>query len=48
MKTIKYIFSLVLLSFLYTSAVAQKQTPPEGGTPHDFKLPEKNLAKLSN
>ncbi|GAB3014543.1 pitrilysin family protein [Niabella terrae] len=33
---------------LTLTAVAQKQTPPEGGTPKDFKLPAKNTASLPN
>lgn len=42
---------LVLIGcvFLLAPAVlAQKQTPPEGGTPKDFKLPEKQTFKLDN
>ncbi len=42
---------LVLIGcvFLLVPAVlAQKQTPPEGGTPKDFKLPEKQTFKLDN
>ncbi len=39
----------VALSIVLTfSAHAQKQTPPEGGTPRDFKLPEKKISKLPN
>jgi predicted Zn-dependent peptidase len=48
MKTLKYIFSLAIVSILCLTALAQKQTPPEGGTPRDFVLPEKKLNKLSN
>src|SRR5688572_8024567 len=48
MKTLKYILSLAILSILCSTAIAQKQTPPEGGTPRDFQLPEKKLNKLPN
>jgi len=48
MKTLKYIVSLAILSILCSPVAAQKQTPPEGGTPRDFQLPEKKLNKLSN
>ncbi len=34
--------------FLLITADAQKQTPPPGGTPQDFQLPEKDLKKLDN
>src|SRR5690606_12379546 len=34
--------------FLLITAHAQKQTPPPGGTPQDFQLPEKDLKKLDN
>jgi predicted Zn-dependent peptidase len=48
MKTLKYILSLAIVSILCSTAIAQKQTPPEGGTPRDFVLPEKKLNKLPN
>jgi zinc protease len=48
MKTIKYILSLAIVSILCSASIAQKQTPPEGGTPRDFQLPEKKLNKLPN
>ena len=48
MKAIKYILSLAILSMMCSVAIAQKQTPPEGGTPRDFQLPEKKLNKLPN
>lgn len=48
MKTINYIVSLALLSIFCLPVAAQKQTPPEGGTPRDFQLPEKKLNKLPN
>ena len=37
--------ALIVLS---TAAQAQKQMPPEGGTPKDFKLPQKQQFTLSN
>lgn len=33
---------------LTLTSLAQKQTPPEGGTPRDFKLPAKKTASLPN
>lgn len=48
MKTIKYICSLTLLTFFCLPTFAQKQTPPEGGTPRDFQLPAKKLNTLPN
>jgi predicted Zn-dependent peptidase len=38
---------LLCLTFVYQSE-AQKQTPPAGGTPKDFKLPEKKVSQLPN
>ena len=43
----KYLLSIVLALFI-TAMYGQKQTPPEGGQPQDFKLPEKDNKKLSN
>lgn len=49
MKSIKHNLLTVLLAIgLCTSAIAQKQTPPQGGQPQDFKLPEKKSEKLEN
>lgn len=44
------IFSLILLLLLacFSTSFAQKQTPPEGGQPKDFQLPEKKESKLDN
>lgn len=47
MKT-KYVVIIGLLSFLTATMWAQKQTPPEGGTPKDFVLPAKKSMALSN
>lgn len=40
----------IILTIIVTlsGAQAQKQTPPEGGSPQDFKLPEKESKKLDN
>lgn len=44
-----YIFLLLLLlSGSFHLSYAQKQTPPEGGQPKDFKLPAKEEGKLQN
>lgn len=44
-----YIFPfLLLLVCSLTPAIAQKQTPPEGGQPKDFQLPDKQEASLQN
>ncbi|GHN00573.1 peptidase M16 [Cytophagales bacterium WSM2-2] len=44
----KKIFSILLVSVIALQALAQKQTPPAGGAPKDFKLPVKNVKKLPN
>ena len=44
----KYLLTLVAALLFFSSTQAQKQTPPEGGTPKDFKLPEKDNNKLNN
>ena len=49
MKPISQYLITLILSFLFVSGIqAQKQTPPAGGTPQDFKLPEKDSKKLKN
>ncbi len=45
-KIFSTIISLILVGTI--SALAQKQTPPAGGTPKDFKLPEKQLNTFPN
>jgi predicted Zn-dependent peptidase len=40
-------FALLLL-VLVARAIAQKEAPPEGGTPKDFKLPERREFALEN
>jgi zinc protease len=39
---------LITIVVLSIPAAAQKQLPPEGGTPKDFSLPKKQQFKLSN
>jgi len=46
-KNILIIFSLVF-AFSVVDTNAQKETPPPGGTPKDFKLPEKQVNTLTN
>ena len=47
MRTIARSILLAVLVFSAT-ALAQKQIPPEGGTPKDFKLPQKQQFTLPN
>jgi zinc protease len=47
MKSFSQVF-VAALTLLATVAYAQKQTPPAGGKPKDFKLPEKKLNTLPN
>jgi zinc protease len=46
MKNIVRIF--VALTFCVATVYAQKQTPPAGGKPKDFKIPEKKQGQLPN
>ena len=48
MRTSKYIFSFLIVATIAVSSTAQKQTPPPGGTPKDFVLPEKKVNQLKN
>jgi zinc protease len=48
MKPINRYFLTIVLALFVSGLYAQKQTPPEGGKPQDFKLPEKDSKKLSN
>jgi zinc protease len=43
-----YILCVLAVYTVTTFAQHQKETPPEGGTPKDFKLPEKKEKKLGN
>jgi len=38
----------VVFVFAVVNTNAQKQTPPAGGTPKDFKLPEKQVNTMTN
>jgi predicted Zn-dependent peptidase len=44
----KHIFTAALTLTLSVTLMAQKQTPPAGGTPKDFKLPNKTGKQLAN
>lgn len=44
----QYFLTLVTVLLLVTAIHAQKQEPPEGGTPKDFKLPERKQKELGN
>ena len=46
-KLSNYILAITSL-FIINPLLAQKQTPPAGGTPKDFKLPEKKERKWAN
>jgi predicted Zn-dependent peptidase len=47
MKKNILVLTLVLVC-VFVNAQTQKQTPPAGGTPKDFKLPEKQVSTLPN
>lgn len=47
MKNKRY-FLLILLTIVSYYSFSQKQTPPAGGTPKDFVLPEKKVSQLKN
>jgi predicted Zn-dependent peptidase len=44
----KILSGLAFACLFGIAAQAQKQTPPEGGTPRDFQLPAKKVSKLNN
>ncbi len=46
MKTSIYTFLIAL--FLAVPSIAQKQTPPKGAEPKDFKLPKKEVVNFDN
>lgn len=48
MNKLLYFGISVLLAMSTTTATAQKQTPPEGGTPKNFNLPAKQEFELPN
>ncbi|MEQ9415775.1 MAG: insulinase family protein, partial [Cyclobacteriaceae bacterium] len=47
MKVIKF-YILIMLVTLGSASYAQRQTPPEGGTPKGFSLPAKITSTLEN
>ncbi|MBK5279556.1 MAG: insulinase family protein [Bacteroidia bacterium] len=47
-RIVKSILCLVISATISSQALAQKQTAPVGGTPKDFKLPEKKEKQLPN
>src|SRR5690554_4315422 len=47
-RTNKYLFAIIVAFITMNVVCAQKQTPPEGGTPQDFTVPAKNSRKLDN
>jgi len=48
MKSFKNCLFTAISLLIAVSSIAQKQTPPVGGTPHDFKLPAKTTFQLPN
>ena len=48
MKKFNYLFSILLACAVAVNALAQKQTPPAGGKPKDFVLPQKKNSQLKN
>lgn len=49
MKITASLFRTIALCLVVSSvSLAQKQSPPEGGTPRDFQLPAKKISKLQN
>lgn len=48
MKLIYIILNFLILAISVVPVNAQKQSPPEGGEPKDFKLPEKESVSLDN
>ncbi len=49
MTMIRKIFCTIIVSLLlHTIVITQKQIPPEGSAPKDFKLPKKTTFKLEN
>src|SRR5438874_9171112 len=48
MRTQKFVCTLILALVSSVASLAQKQTPPEGGPPKPFKLPQKQTFALAN
>ena len=44
----KIISTIIILGLSFNLFAQEKELPPEGGTPKDFKLPEKEVLTLSN
>ncbi|HYI78981.1 MAG TPA: insulinase family protein, partial [Chryseolinea sp.] len=48
MNNVKNIIVLICISIVTFPVLGQKQTPPPGGKPKDFVLPEKKVSQLKN
>lgn len=48
MIPIKYSFIVILFFATFAASAQEKETPPEGGQPKDFKVPEKTSFTLDN
>jgi zinc protease len=48
MKSIRHIFTVLFVALVAFPSIAQKQTPPPGGKPKDFVIPEKKVSQLKN
>ena len=48
MSTLKYFFIIIFIGIVAFPVLGQKQTPPPGGKPKDFVLPEKKVSQLKN
>ncbi|UGU15820.1 insulinase family protein [Sinomicrobium kalidii] len=44
----KYVLNFILLAFILPLTAQEKEPPPKGGEPKDFKLPEKQVVSLDN
>jgi zinc protease len=44
----KFFILTTIASFIAIASIAQKETPPEGGVPKDFKLSAKQIQKYDN
>lgn len=48
MNTVRYILLILFIGVITFPGIGQKQTPPPGGKPKDFVLPEKKVSQLKN
>jgi zinc protease len=48
MSRLKYFFIIIFIGIVAVPVLGQKQTPPPGGKPKDFVLPEKKVSQLKN